>query len=77
MDLFAQLIPEGPTVIELGGHIGYVTQFFSKLVGGTGRVIVFEPGTNNLPYIRRNTEFLPNTCLVEAAVCDTDGMIQF
>ena len=32
----------------------YISIFFSKLVGGSGSVIVFEPGTNNLAYIKKN-----------------------
>jgi predicted O-methyltransferase YrrM len=54
MMIFRNLIKENNVVVEVGGHIGYISIFFSHLVGVNGRVIVFEPGTNNLPYITDN-----------------------
>jgi len=74
---FARLIKQSDMVLELGGHIGFITQYFSALVGDDGEVIVFEPGLNNLPYIRKNIEHLPNTVLVEAGVGDFDGNATF
>lgn len=56
MKLFGLLIDKGSTVVEIGGHIGFISMFFGHLVGTQGRVFVFEPGSNNLPYIRRNIE---------------------
>lgn len=67
MRLFEVLVPAGGTVVEVGGHIGYVTQYFSKLVGSTGHVYVFEPGPNNLAYIRVNTYGKTNVSLIEKA----------
>jgi FkbM family methyltransferase len=77
MQFFQQALREGDTVVEVGGHIGYMTMFFSKLVGRAGRVIVFEPGGNNLPYIRANVAALGNVKIVESAVSDTDGSASF
>src|SRR6478735_1296610 len=54
MKLFQRLIQPESVVAEVGGHIGYITQFFATLVGPRGRVYVFEPGPNNLPYLRAN-----------------------
>lgn len=68
LKIFESLIQEGQTVVEVGGHVGYFTMFFSFLVGETGRVIVFEPGINNLPYIRKNTEQIQNITLIEKAI---------
>jgi len=62
MQFFSRLIHEGDTVIEVGGHIGYITQYFSKLVGG-GKVVVFEPGSNNARYIEHNVCELLNVKL--------------
>jgi len=73
MGRFAQIIRPGATVIEIGGHIGYITQYFAHLAGPEGKVYVFEPGSNNLPYIRRNTAGLANTVLIEKAVSDAPG----
>lgn len=53
MMLFRRLLRPGDSVIEVGGHIGYISLYFKWLVQ-SGDVYVFEPGANNLPYIRRN-----------------------
>jgi len=71
MARFASLIHPGDTVIEIGGHIGYVTQYLASLVGEPGSVIVFEPGSNNLPYIRDNVSHLPQVELIEKACGDS------
>jgi FkbM family methyltransferase len=75
MQLFASLLSKGDTVVEIGGHIGYISLYFKHLVAD-GRVVVFEPGENNLPYIRAN---LANRGveLVEQAVGDHSGPATF
>lgn len=77
MHNFARIIRPGSTVIEVGGHIGYLSQYFSKLVGEAGTVVVFEPGTNNLPYLTRNTEGLKNLVIKRFAVSDHEGEALF
>lgn len=57
MALFKRILKAGDLCIEVGGHIGFISLYFKKLVGD-GRVIVFEPGKNNLPYLRANVESL-------------------
>jgi len=49
MRIFPQLIRSGDLVIEIGGHIGYISTYFAGLAGPDGKVVVFEPGPNNLP----------------------------
>lgn len=82
MTLFAELVETGNRLIEVGGHIGYITIYFSHLVGAGGRVDVFEPGSNNLPYIRANIESFLATKkhqirLIEAAVGSQPGTATF
>lgn len=77
MTLFEKLIHPGATVIEIGGHIGFISQYFSKLVGPDGQVVVFEPGTNNLPYITRNIAGCANIVLERMAVSDQRGTAIF
>ena len=77
MALFARLVRPQDTVIEVGGHIGYLSLYFAQLVGQRGQVIVFEPGTNNLPYTRANLRTKPNVRLIEAAVADFCGKASF
>lgn len=77
MARFGELIQPGATVIEVGGHIGFITQYFARLAGPSGRVIVFEPGANNLPYITRNTAHLPQVRIEPVAVSDRVGEAVF
>ena len=77
MLLFAKLMKQGDIVFDVGGHIGYMAMYFSKLVSGNGRVVVFEPGENNLPYLRSNVSGLLNVAIKEVGVSDTDGEVSF
>jgi FkbM family methyltransferase len=77
MALFARLVRPGDTVIEVGGHIGYLSLYYVQLVGPNGHVIVFEPGPNNLPYARANLGGKSNIRLVETAVTDFCGKASF
>jgi FkbM family methyltransferase len=77
MLMFEKLIREGDTVIEVGGHIGFITQYFSKLVAQQGQVVVFEPGLNNIRYTKQNVRGLLNTTLEYKAVSSKDGTATF
>lgn len=83
MRLFREIIRPGDVVVEVGGHIGYISLYFADLVGRSGKVFVFEPGSNNLPYIRMNLiERVPNEIgrrieLIEKAVGDEAGVVDF
>lgn len=57
MKRFAEIVKPGMTVLEIGGHIGYLSTYYSYLVGQSGKVIVFEPGKNNLVYLYKNVRF--------------------
>jgi FkbM family methyltransferase len=75
MTIFRRLLRPGDSVIEVGGHIGYISLYFKSLVQ-SGEVYVFEPGANNLPYIRRNVG--PRGIhLVEKAAGDRSGTAAF
>jgi FkbM family methyltransferase len=77
MTLFAKFIAPGDRVVEVGGHIGYISTFFSHLVGPTGQVVVFEPGQNNLDYTRANVRDCKNIKLVEKGVGRESGVMAF
>jgi FkbM family methyltransferase len=77
MHAFARLVRAGDTVLEVGGHIGYIAQYFSKLVGPQGKLVVFEPGSNNLRYIEENLRGRANTTLERLAVGSTEGTATF
>jgi FkbM family methyltransferase len=79
MELFRRLVVPGTTVLDIGGHIGYMAQYFSALAGPEGKVFTFEPSPENLPYIRRNAGAakLLNIEIVEAAAGANDGVAPF
>lgn len=81
MNLFSLLVKPGAHVVEVGGHIGFISIFFMKLVGAAGSLTVFEPGANNLPYIRRNIEAArelgTKAMLIEKAVGAYIGEVTF
>ncbi|HVU88680.1 MAG TPA: FkbM family methyltransferase [Pirellulales bacterium] len=69
METLGRVVHPGDTVVEVGGHIGYVALWLARLVG-PGHVYVFEPGPNNLRYIERNLHGKPNVTLVPKGVGD-------
>lgn len=77
MASFEKIISQGSTVFEIGGHIGFITHYFSELVGTNGNVIVFEPGKNNIPYIEKNTNILSNTSLIKKGCGNSNSVVQF
>lgn len=62
-------------MLEIGGHIGYVTQIFEKLVGKQGMVYVAEPFTDSRYFLKKNV--LPSTCVLPMAISDTVGRAEF
>ena len=75
MHAFARLIASGDSVIEVGGHIGYVALYLASLVGPSGRVYVFEPGPNNLPYTERNVRTKTNVVVEQCGVGSQCGVL--
>lgn len=76
MLLFKKLMKPDFKILEVGGHIGYITNYFSYLVP-EGVVYVFEPGINNLPYLKKNIENLGNVSLIQKAVSNENGKAKF
>ena len=77
MLLFKKLINNGDTVIEVGGHIGYISLYFSNLIGKEGLLYVFEPGINNLPYLKNNVKEKHNIVVIEKAVGSCNARMPF
>jgi FkbM family methyltransferase len=72
MDTLKRLVRPSDTVFDIGAHIGYTALFFASLAPD-GHVHSFEPGSNNLPYLRRNVANKLNITVVESAVGDQCG----
>ncbi len=80
MMFFELLINPDFIIVEVGGHIGFITLYFANLVGEKGKVFVFEPGSNNLPYIRGNinrSRYKNIIELLELAIGETDNYVSF
>lgn len=67
MRRFRELTPRGATVLDVGGHVGYVALYLARLAGPRGHVYVFEPGRNNLPYLKHNVRESANVTVVAKA----------
>jgi FkbM family methyltransferase len=68
MAAFARILRPGMVAFDVGAHIGWVAVQFAHLVGQGGRVLAFEPGSNNLGYLRRNLARFPHALLIDSAV---------
>ena len=72
---FSELIKPGYCIVEIGAHIGYVSQVFEDLAGPTGCVIVCEPTSSSLSFLRRNV--FPETIILPIAISDHNGYASF
>jgi FkbM family methyltransferase len=73
MAAFARLLRPGDFAIDVGAHVGWVAAQFAHLVGPPGHVIAVEPGTNNLPYLRRNLRCFAHARIAETAIAAAPG----
>ena len=71
------LIKKGDIILEIGGHLGFISHLYSDLIGETGFLYIFEPGENNIPYIRDNIKSLKNVELIEKGCADKSGSFDF
>jgi len=74
LELLGKLIAPSDTVLDVGGHIGYFSLYFAHLAS-EGLVHAFEPGPNNLPYIRENLSQAANATLFEQGVGASPGRL--
>ena len=75
LKLFKKLILQDSCVLEVGTHIGYLTQYFEDLVGLDGRVLAVEPTQNSLRYLKKNVR--SNTIVIEKAASYKKGQAEF
>lgn len=77
--LFEKVVGRGSVVYDIGAHVGFYTLLASKLVGESGKVIVFEPYPPNLIYLKKHLAInhCTNVVVIEAAVSDKTGTERF
>jgi FkbM family methyltransferase len=76
---FAEAVPPGGVVFDLGANVGYYTLISAVRAGPRGRVFAFEPLPRNLEFLRRHLALnrIGNAAVVEAAVSDRSGTVRF
>jgi len=72
-----ELLKPGCLAIDVGAHVGYLTQYFAHLVGPMGHVVAFEPSEDNLIYTRPNIAMMGNVKLEECGISDYTGEARF
>jgi len=56
MHLMNRVLRLGDVAVDIGANIGVFTLFMSRLVGDSGQVLAFEPGSNNISKLRENVK---------------------
>jgi FkbM family methyltransferase len=71
----AQCLRPGGVLYDVGANVGVYTLLASRLVGGSGHVVAFEPLPANLTFLRRHIQLnrCGNVRVVEAALSDRCG----
>lgn len=72
-----QLLRPGDTVIEVGGHIGYLSSWFAHLVGPDGKLLVFEPSDDNFAYLAPNLAPMSWAEIDRHGISDFEGTAKF
>ena len=75
IDVFYKLVKKGDKVLEVGTHIGYITQVFEDIVGEDGQVFVVEPTPESVYYLKKN--ILPTTIISFKAASNYSGEANF
>ncbi len=71
IDAFYRLIQKGDKVLEVGTHIGYVTQVFEEIIGKEGQLVVIEPTPESNYYLKKN--ICPTTKIICKAASNYCG----
>src|SRR5262249_1136111 len=76
---FEQHIREGMTVVDVGANVGYYTLLAARLVGSEGRVIAFEPNSENcrLILLSLHRNGLGHVALYPLGLSDRPGLAYF
>ena len=69
------LIKDGDCVLEVGAHVGYLTQIFENIVGVKGSVYAIEPTPKNREFLEGNT--YESTVVLPFAISRGIGEIDF
>lgn len=68
-----RVVRRGWTCVDVGAHVGNVTETLARLVGPSGRVVAFEAHPDNAAALRQRFEGAPIVEVVDAAVSDGES----
>ncbi len=73
--LFSRTLQPGMVVYDIGANVGLYTLLAARRVGPAGRVFSFEPGPQNVSFLKRHLVMnrLANVTVIEAAVGERSG----
>ena len=74
---FAAVLREGSVCFDGGANFGFYSLLARFLVGERGNVHAFEPATFAFFFLQKNLRDAKNAKLVQAAVSDSNGTLQF
>ena len=74
-----QLLKPGTSFVDIGANIGYYTLLAAAHVGSSGKVIAFEPSSDNCGILRMSLQanHFTNVNLYPFAVADVEGIVGF
>jgi FkbM family methyltransferase len=77
--VFFGILHPGDTVLDVGANFGYFTLLAARSVGGSGRIIAFEPDPRNVARLKRNIALnsASQVEVVEIGVFDQQGSLTF
>jgi FkbM family methyltransferase len=73
------LLTPGATFVDVGASVGFFTILASRLVGPTGRVVAFEPGSQNTSLLLLNvqTNNADNVEVLQVAASSEPGLLLY
>ena len=76
--LLKSMTPTGGIFVDVGANVGLYTCAMARHVGPDGRVVAFEPMSENLRCLDRNIELngLTNVCVYPAALSNHVGTVR-
>lgn len=67
----------GDVVFDVGGEFGYETEQFARLIGPTGKVLVFECLPEHVAHLKRLAAQFPAVKIIDTACWDSSGTLEF
>jgi FkbM family methyltransferase len=77
--IFRKYVRPGMTVLDVGANVGFFTMLAASLVGPEGRVVAFEPNSNNVRMLEasRRANNFENVHVHCIAASDAPGLLAF